>query len=224
MPTRKHGTFSNDRRLSKEDRDTLLAWIKQDCPKGDPRDLPPAHAFPKGWTIGEPDAVFAMPKEFNVPAEGGKNGIRYQYFPVRYELRRGPLGAGRRGAAGQSRRRASHHRLRAQARPGDAAEPHRRHRRRFPRRLRAGRAARRVRAGHGQEGPQGGQAPLPDALHAQRRRAEGPFVGRPDLRQAAAQARGAHARHRAAAGCPSRPARATTKSSPRPPSRRMLGC
>ena len=78
----KHGSFSNDRSLSKEDRETLLSWIKQDCPKGDPRDLPPPREFPKGWTIGEPDAVFSMPKEFNVPARGGKNGIRYQYFPV----------------------------------------------------------------------------------------------------------------------------------------------
>jgi len=78
----KHGTFSNNRRLSKEDRDTLLAWIKQDCPQGDARDLPPARVFPKGWSIGEPDVVFSLPKDFNVPARGGKNGIRYQYFPV----------------------------------------------------------------------------------------------------------------------------------------------
>jgi peroxiredoxin/mono/diheme cytochrome c family protein len=78
----KHGTFSNDRRLSKEDRDTLLAWIAQDCPKGDPRDLPPAREFPRGWSIGKPDVVFSMPKEFNVPAKGGKNGIRYQNFVV----------------------------------------------------------------------------------------------------------------------------------------------
>jgi peroxiredoxin/mono/diheme cytochrome c family protein len=78
----KFGHFSNDRSLSKEDRDTLLAWIKQDCPKGDPRDLPPPRRFPEGWTIGKPDAVVSMPREFNIPAKGGKNGIRYQYFPV----------------------------------------------------------------------------------------------------------------------------------------------
>src|SRR5262249_10920309 len=30
----KFGHFANDRSLSKEDRDTLLAWIKQDCPQG----------------------------------------------------------------------------------------------------------------------------------------------------------------------------------------------
>ncbi|HEY7315734.1 MAG TPA: redoxin domain-containing protein [Gemmataceae bacterium] len=77
----RHGHFSNDRSLSKDERDMLLAWIKQDCPKGEARDLPPARRFAEGWTIGKPDAVFSL-KEFNVPAKGGKNGLRYQYFPV----------------------------------------------------------------------------------------------------------------------------------------------
>jgi peroxiredoxin len=78
----RHGQFSNDRSLSKEDRDTLLGWIKQDCPKGDPRDLPPPKQFPQGWSIGKPDVVFSMPEDFTVPAKGGKKGIRYQYFIV----------------------------------------------------------------------------------------------------------------------------------------------
>jgi peroxiredoxin len=78
----RHGQFSNDRSLSKEDRDTLLAWIKQDCPKGDPNHLPPARKFPQGWSIGQPDVVFSMSDPFTVPAKGGKNGIRYQYFQV----------------------------------------------------------------------------------------------------------------------------------------------
>lgn len=78
----KIGHFANDRSLSKEDRDTLLTWIKQDCPQGDPRDLPSPRRFPEGWSIGKPDVVLSMPKEFNVPAKGGKNGIRYQYFVV----------------------------------------------------------------------------------------------------------------------------------------------
>ncbi|MGH7225029.1 MAG: redoxin domain-containing protein, partial [Gemmataceae bacterium] len=78
----KIGHFANDRRLSKQDRDTLLAWIEQECPKGDPRDLPPPRRFAKDWRIGKPDVVLSLPKEFNVPAKGGKNGIRYQYFPV----------------------------------------------------------------------------------------------------------------------------------------------
>jgi peroxiredoxin len=78
----KFGHFANDRSLSKEERDTLLAWIKQDCPQGDPRDVPPPRRFPEEWTIGKPDVVLSMPNKFHVPAKGGKNGIRYQYFPV----------------------------------------------------------------------------------------------------------------------------------------------
>src|SRR5439155_15381604 len=36
----RHGKFLNDRSLSKEDRESLLAWNAQDCPKGDDKDLP----------------------------------------------------------------------------------------------------------------------------------------------------------------------------------------
>jgi hypothetical protein len=78
----KVGHFSNDRSLSKEERETLLAWIKQGCPQGDAADLPPPRSFPEGWSIGKPDVVFTMPQEFHVPAKGGPKGIRYQYFEV----------------------------------------------------------------------------------------------------------------------------------------------
>jgi peroxiredoxin len=66
----RHGKFSNDRRLSPEERDTLLAWVEQGCPKGDDKDLPPPAKFPEGWKIGKPDAVFTMAEEFTVPATG----------------------------------------------------------------------------------------------------------------------------------------------------------
>jgi peroxiredoxin/mono/diheme cytochrome c family protein len=78
----KFGHFSNDRSLSNAERETLLSWIKQGCPQGNPADLPPPRSFPEGWSIGKPDAVFSMPREFSVPAKGGPKGIRYQYFEV----------------------------------------------------------------------------------------------------------------------------------------------
>src|SRR5262249_36494400 len=78
----KHGKWSNDRSLSKEEKDTLLGWIKQGCPKGDPKDLPPAKTFVKGWTIGKPDVVFEMKEEFTVPAKAGARGVAYKYFRV----------------------------------------------------------------------------------------------------------------------------------------------
>ncbi len=81
------GHFANDRSLSKEDRETLLTWIRQDCPQGNPRDVPPPRRFADDWSIGKPDAVFSMPSAFVVPAKGGKNGVRYQYFgvPTKYD-------------------------------------------------------------------------------------------------------------------------------------------
>jgi peroxiredoxin len=76
------GKFANDRRLSKEERTTLLAWIDQGCPKGDDKDLPPPREFVPGWRIGKPDLVLYMDEEFEVPATAPKSGIPYKYFTV----------------------------------------------------------------------------------------------------------------------------------------------
>jgi mono/diheme cytochrome c family protein len=72
-----HGTFANDRRLSEQEKDTLIRWVDGGAPKGDPKDLPPAPTFTDGWEIGAPDVVISMPKEYEVPASGA---IEYQYF------------------------------------------------------------------------------------------------------------------------------------------------
>ncbi len=74
-----HGAFSNARRLSQTEIETLVAWVDQGAPQGKPADLPPAPSFPDGWDIGVPDAVFAMTEEFDVPADGV---VEYQYFTV----------------------------------------------------------------------------------------------------------------------------------------------
>ncbi|MEK6285541.1 MAG: thiol-disulfide isomerase [Acidobacteriota bacterium] len=75
--TQAHGIFSNDRRLSDKDKDTLIRWADGGAPKGDPKDLPPAPKFADGWEIGTPDAVISIPKEFEVPESGT---IGYQFF------------------------------------------------------------------------------------------------------------------------------------------------
>ena len=72
-----HGTFSNDRRLSEREKDTLIRWANGGAPKGDLKDLPPPPKFTDGWEIGLPDAVISMPKAYEVPASGT---IDYQYF------------------------------------------------------------------------------------------------------------------------------------------------
>lgn len=75
-----YGKFANDRSLTPAELDTLVAWIDGGTPKGEEKDLPPPIQFPKGkWTIGEPDIVIAIPKEFTVPAKGV---LPYQDFVV----------------------------------------------------------------------------------------------------------------------------------------------
>jgi peroxiredoxin len=80
-PDPRYGKFTNDRRLTREEADTLLAWTKQGCPKGDDKDMPPPVNFVQGWKIGKPEAVFQMPKEFKVPAKGVLDYMRFTVDP-----------------------------------------------------------------------------------------------------------------------------------------------
>src|SRR5690349_16231939 len=56
------GTFSNDRRLTDNDKSTLIAWVDTGAPEGNRKDLPPAPKFTEGWEIGTPDLVIPMSK------------------------------------------------------------------------------------------------------------------------------------------------------------------
>ncbi len=73
------GRFLNDRRLSKAEIDTLVAWSEQGAPEGNLKDAPPPREFVDGWNIGEPDAVIEISKEFHIPASGD---VPYQYIVV----------------------------------------------------------------------------------------------------------------------------------------------
>lgn len=74
-----HGTFSNDARLSDEEKSLIFRWVKSGAPEGDPADLPAPREFADGWLMGQPDVVFTMPEAFEVPAEGT---IDYKYFVI----------------------------------------------------------------------------------------------------------------------------------------------
>jgi hypothetical protein len=74
-----HGTFKNDPRLSEGEIDTIAKWVDAGAPKGDDKDMPAAPQLVDGWTIGKPDAVFAMDEEFTIPASGA---VPYKYFRV----------------------------------------------------------------------------------------------------------------------------------------------
>src|SRR5262245_58700939 len=64
-----HGEFRNDRRLSKEAIDTIVAWVDGGAREGDPKDLPSTPKYTDGWRIGQPDEVFSAPEQ-SVPADG----------------------------------------------------------------------------------------------------------------------------------------------------------
>jgi peroxiredoxin len=75
----RRGKFANDPSLSAGEKERLFRWIDDDCPEGDPADLPPKPAFVDGWNIGTPDLVVSMPGPFTVPAEGV---VEYQFIEV----------------------------------------------------------------------------------------------------------------------------------------------
>ncbi len=78
----KHGKFSNDRRLTDDERNTFLTWVEQGCAQGDAKYLPPPRPFAEGWRIGKPDLVLTMPDEYSVPDKMPRRGIPYQHFIV----------------------------------------------------------------------------------------------------------------------------------------------
>lgn len=66
----RYGHFQNDRSLTPRERATLIAWVDQGAPLGDPNALPRPRSFPDGWSIGTPDLVFEMPEPYVVAAQG----------------------------------------------------------------------------------------------------------------------------------------------------------
>jgi len=78
-PDPKYGKFSNDLSLAPEDRDKLVAWVDAGALEGKLSDAPKPKAFPQGWQIPEPDAVFELPEPFHVPPSGA---IEYQFIRV----------------------------------------------------------------------------------------------------------------------------------------------
>jgi hypothetical protein len=69
-----YGRFSNDRRLTEEEIQSIVAWVDSGAPRGNPEDMPELPSFVEGWQLsyllGPPDAVFPMEEEFVIPASG----------------------------------------------------------------------------------------------------------------------------------------------------------
>lgn len=64
------GHWTNDKRLSEQEKADLLAWIDAGAPEGDAKDAPAPVAWERGWRIGKPDLVIESARVNKIPAEG----------------------------------------------------------------------------------------------------------------------------------------------------------
>ncbi|HYP30145.1 MAG TPA: cytochrome c [Blastocatellia bacterium] len=74
-----HGEFANDRRLTKQEIDTIVSWVDGGAREGSPRDLPPAPSRSEQWNMGKPDAVLTVPEEVVLQAQGTDE---YHYIEI----------------------------------------------------------------------------------------------------------------------------------------------
>jgi len=74
------GEWRNDRRLAQRDIDTVIKWIDQGTPRGNPEDGPEPPVYTDGWKIGEPDVVLTASSQ-TLPAEL-EDEYRYVFVPT----------------------------------------------------------------------------------------------------------------------------------------------
>jgi mono/diheme cytochrome c family protein len=69
--------FKNDISLSDQEIATIVKWVDNGAPQGDPKDMPPPLKFDDSgrWTMGQPDLIVTLPKDQIVPAKGADQWI-----------------------------------------------------------------------------------------------------------------------------------------------------
>ena len=65
-----YSSFSNDRRLTDQQIQTIVAWVDGDAKEGNPAEMPTPPQFAEGWQIGVPDLVLTMKEPYTIPATG----------------------------------------------------------------------------------------------------------------------------------------------------------
>jgi cytochrome c553 len=73
----RYGHWSNDRRLSDADLNTIVAWVDGGVKEGNPKQAPPAPQFNDEWTMGKPDAVITMDRDHTIKANGPDDYVWY---------------------------------------------------------------------------------------------------------------------------------------------------
>lgn len=79
-PVAGHGEFKDNRSITDEDKKTILDWIDQGTPEGDPADLPPPMESQADWQLGYPDKVMTMLETYTPKI--GKDDYRCFVLPT----------------------------------------------------------------------------------------------------------------------------------------------
>jgi len=80
----RYGKFSNDRSLTKAEKQLLLRWVEAGAPRGEGEDRLAALKIPaQAWSLGQPDMVVSLPEPQQVPATGV---IAYRHVDVPLDL------------------------------------------------------------------------------------------------------------------------------------------
>ncbi len=74
------GEWANDRSLSQEQKDMLVAWIDGGMPQGEPADAAEEVEYHNEWRIGQPDVIFEMPEQVTIDPAGV---VPYMYFETK---------------------------------------------------------------------------------------------------------------------------------------------
>jgi hypothetical protein len=81
------GPFVGQHPLDNQEILLLRRWLDAGAPEGDPRDLPPAHAWVEGWQLGKPDLVITLEQPYTLQAEG-TDAFRIFVLPIPVEAAR----------------------------------------------------------------------------------------------------------------------------------------
>lgn len=79
-----YGHFANDRSLSQQEIDTLVAWVDGGAKEGNPKDAPKPKEWLEGWNIPKPDVVLSMKQPFHI---GAREEVPYQYVIMPTEFK-----------------------------------------------------------------------------------------------------------------------------------------
>ena len=73
------GVFENERGLTEQEIQTIVAWAEAGAPAGDKTKAPAPRVFPDtdGWTLGTPDLIVSLPEPYFVPDEGADINVNF---------------------------------------------------------------------------------------------------------------------------------------------------